>query len=200
MARTSRERNPRGSGSRLREEIIDSGIRLIDESDDAAVLTLRGVARAAGIAAPSVYPHFADLQAVTEAVLERSFSQLETTVAAAMSAEKEPAAGLFAGCSAYVQFGWDHRSRYRLMFSASGFAPNAVNTYTLIEQAIIRCVDADLSESTDPHADTFLVWASMHGIAMLERPSRTDYLRLGPIDRQAAVHTLVRRLARLSHE
>ena len=53
-----RARNPRGSGDRLREEIVEAGIRLVDETGDSAALTLRGVARAAGIAAPSIYQHF----------------------------------------------------------------------------------------------------------------------------------------------
>ena len=86
----ARGRNPRGTGARLRDEIIDAGITLIDDTNDAAALTLRGIARAAGIAAPSIYRHFPDLQAVTDAVLERSFTQLETLVAAAMQAAQTP--------------------------------------------------------------------------------------------------------------
>lgn len=198
MAGTSRERNPRGSGSRLRDEIVESAIRLIDSSDGTPVLTLRGVARSVGVAAPSIYSHFADVQAVTDAVLERSFSELESSVGAAMASASEPVARLLAGAGAYVQFGWDHPTRYRLMFSAPGFAPNAVNTFTLVEHAIAQCVEARVSESSDVHADTVLLWAAMHGLATLEKPNRSDYLRLGPIDRTAAIHALVRRLTRVT--
>lgn len=197
MATRARGRNPRGSGTRLREEIIDAGVALIDERNDAGALTLRGIARAAGIAAPSIYPHFSDLQAVTDAVIERSFAALETLVASAMAAAADPVAALLGGCRAYVEFGWEHRARYRLMFAGAGYAPNAVNTFTRIEGAITECVRRGRSVSTDPHQDTFLLWVAMHGIATLDKPDRSDYLRLGPIDRLAAARTLVCRLARL---
>lgn len=197
MTADTRHRNPRGSGARLRDQIVEAGITLIDDTNDAAALTLRGVARAAGIAAPSIYPHFAGPQAVTDAVLERSFTELEALVAAAMQAAPDPAAALLAGCGAYVRFGWDHRARYRLMFADSGFAPNAVNTFTLIENTIAECVRHGRSTSTDPHGDTFLLWVALHGIATLQKPARPDYLRLGPLDRPAAVQVLVRRLAGL---
>lgn len=197
MPESTRARNPRGAGTRLRDEIVDSGIGLIDQTNDPGSLTLRGIARAVGISAPSIYPHFADLQAVTEAVLERSFSQLESAVAAAIASQQAPRESLLAAASAYVQFGWDHRARYRLMFAGSGFARNAVNTYVLVENALIRCVETGASSSTDPHQDTFLVWVAMHGIATLEKPERSEYLRLGPLDRPTAVRALVQRLAQL---
>jgi AcrR family transcriptional regulator len=195
---SNRERNRRGDGSRLRDEIIDAGIALIDETNDSAALTLRGVARAAGISAPSIYPHFADLAAVKTAVLDRSFEQLRSAIHDAIAQRPEPEVGLLAACHAYVQFGWDHRARYRLMFAADGFAPNAVETFAIVEAAIARCVETGVSVSIDPHADTFLVWVSLHGIATLEKPARADYQQLGPLDRPAFVVTLVRRLAGLS--
>ena len=207
MTTTSRARNPRGSGARLREEILDGAIALIDEGDDAATgLSLRAIARYTGISAPSIYPHFPDLQAVVEAVLERCFAQLESEVRAAMdgigggdgSDEQAPVSALLAGCSAYVRYGWEHAARYRLMFAASGFAPNAVETFALVEDAIAGCVEHGSSTSTDPHGDAFLVWVALHGITTLEKPSRADYLRLGALDRPAAIHTLVRRLAKLA--
>jgi AcrR family transcriptional regulator len=198
MPAQPRERNPRGTGSRLREEIIASSIALIDQTNDPASLTLRGIARAAAISAPSIYPHFADIQAVTEAVLERSFTELEAGVEAAIGAAATPADALLAAASAYVQFGWEHPARYRLMFAGRGFAPNAVNTYRLVEDTLVRCVATGGSASADPHQDTFLVWVALHGIATLEKPQRSDFLRLGPVDRPAAIPLLVSRLAQLA--
>src|SRR5665213_1402919 len=192
-----RARNSRGSGDRLREEIVAAGVRLVDETGDPAALTLRGVARAARITAPSIYKHFADLAAVTDAVLAASFVELHATLVAAIArAESEPEA-LLGGCTAYVRFAWQHRSRYCLMFAAEGFSTDAVASYREIETALQRCLDAGCSASVDPHADTFLLWVAMHGIATLNRPARSDYLRLGPIDPPAVVLELVRRLARL---
>ena len=53
----ARQRNPRGQGERLRDDIIEAASRLL--ADPAAPpLTLRAVAREVGVAATSVYLHF----------------------------------------------------------------------------------------------------------------------------------------------
>jgi AcrR family transcriptional regulator len=195
---STHSRNARGSGVNLRASIIASGIILIDETADASRLTLRGIARQAGISAPSIYAHFADIDAVVDAVLAESFDQLLSTVRAAMDAEPDPVASLIAAAQAYVAFGWQHRARYRLMFAASGFAPDAVATFALVEAAITRCVDAERSSSTDPHADAFLVWVGVHGMATLEKPDRETLRRLGPLDRPVLLTDMVTRLARIS--
>jgi AcrR family transcriptional regulator len=197
MTTSERARNPRGEGSRLREEILDAAIRLIDETEDPSTLTLRGISRQAGISAPSIYPHFRDLATLTEQLLARSFDELDATVAHAASAAPDPAGALLAAGAAYVAFAWQHKARYRLMFSAGGYAPNAVTTFALVEDCIRACANAGLSDSTDPRLDAWMLWAGLHGAATLEKPARTDYLRLGTLDRPAMLKTIIGRLARL---
>jgi AcrR family transcriptional regulator len=198
METSARARNPRGSGMRLHDEIIDAAIALIDETGDPAALTLRGIARRASITAPSIYSHFPDLAAVAAAVLARSFDELRAAVQAAIAAGGDPAAALVAAGRAYVHFAWSHPARYRLMFDAAGYAPDAVATFALVREAIEACAGAGVSASDDAHADTWLLWAALHGVATLEKPARSDYLRLGPLDRPALLETLIRRIARLT--
>jgi AcrR family transcriptional regulator len=197
MTTPTRPRNPRGEGGRLREEILGAAVGLVDETDDATMLTLRGIARRAGVSAPSIYPHFPDLASLTEQLLARSFDELHATVADAASAEPDPDRALLAAGGAYVTFGWEHKARYRLMFSANGYAPNAVETFALVEDCIRACADAGLSDSTDPRLDAWMLWAGLHGVATLEKPTRTDYLRLGTLDRPAMLIAIIQRLARL---
>ena len=175
-----------------------AAIDLIDESGDSSRLSLRAIARHAGISAPSIYAHFADLPAVIDAVLAASFDQLLAAVREAIDSNPEPVTALTAAARAYVDFGWEHRARYRLMFAGTGFAPDAVATFALVEQAIRRCVDGGLSSSTDPHADAFLVWVGVHGMATLEKPDRDDLRRLGPLDRPRLLDDMVRSLAKVA--
>jgi hypothetical protein len=119
-------------------------------------------------------------------------------VQAARDGQDDPALALVAAGLAYVRFGWEHPARYRLMFAAGGYAPAAVATFTLVREAIANCVRAGASASEDPHVDTWLLWAALHGVATLEKAARSDYLRLGPLDRPAMLETLIRRIARLS--
>jgi len=200
MTEPTRIRNARGSGERLREEILRAAIALLDETNDPNVLTLRGIARRAGISAPSIYPHFDNLPTLVDAVLESSFHELAESVRTAMTEQRAPAAKLLAAGRSYVQFGWEHKARYRLMFAESGYAENAVETFSLVSAAIRACVDAGVSVSADPHADTWTIWAALHGVATLEKPARTDYLRLGTLNRLDMLETIIRRLALLSED
>ncbi|MFD9698218.1 TetR family transcriptional regulator [Lentzea sp. NPDC059081] len=56
-----RRPNRKGEGGLLRAEIERAAMELLDELGSPEALTLRGVARAAGITGPAIYPHFAGL-------------------------------------------------------------------------------------------------------------------------------------------
>lgn len=49
--------NPRGQGPRLRQDILDAATALLGR-EPAVAVTLRAIARQAGVAAPSIYAHF----------------------------------------------------------------------------------------------------------------------------------------------
>src|SRR5947199_7637735 len=71
----TRQRNPRGQGERLRDDIIEAASRLL--ADPAAPpLTLRAVAREVGVAATSVYLHFDDIESLTLATVNHLFGEL----------------------------------------------------------------------------------------------------------------------------
>src|SRR5260370_19617934 len=109
-----RLRNVRGEGSRLREELISAASEMIGDAGDASQLTLRGVAKRVGIAAPSIYRHFPDVEHLKMAVVERSFTTFGNTRDRAKQHQTTPAHGLLAACRAYCQFALDHPGPYRL--------------------------------------------------------------------------------------
>ena len=74
MTRT-RQRNPRGQGERLRDDIIEAASALM-ANPAAPPLTLRAVAREAGVAATSVYLHFDSIESLVLAVADRRFGEL----------------------------------------------------------------------------------------------------------------------------
>src|SRR3984893_14334035 len=70
-----RTRNARGEGDRLRDEIIAAAIKVLSTIGAEDPFSLRAVAKEAKIAAPSVYIHFADRNALLQAVLENLFHE-----------------------------------------------------------------------------------------------------------------------------
>jgi AcrR family transcriptional regulator len=113
----ARQRNPRGEGERLREEIITAASELISETGDPDQLTLRGVAKKVGIAAPSIYRHFPDADHLKMAVVAASFATFSQARDEASRHITDPAQALLARCRAYCQFALDHPGPYRFMFS-----------------------------------------------------------------------------------
>src|SRR6266516_243989 len=111
-----RPRNRRGEGARLRADLIDAATALVTETGHGQQLSLRAVAKRVGIATTSVYPHFADVDQLKVAVVERGFTEFNQYRSAASQAINDPAAALLARCRAYGRFAVEHPGHYRLMF------------------------------------------------------------------------------------
>lgn len=121
MIRVGNARTPnrRGEGQRLRGDIVAAARRLLERSGNEDVLTLRAVAREAGIAAPSIYAHFPDREAVLDAVVAEAFDELEDSVRGAAEAEPDPGRRLMAVCRAYLAFAEAQPASYRVLFGRS---------------------------------------------------------------------------------
>ena len=188
-------------------------LALIERTGSAEAVTLRAVAREAGIAAPSIYAHFPDRDAVLMAVVVRIFEELTQAIEQGQtSAGQDPAGRLVAGCEAYVAFGLEHPARYGVLFSrqrpASPDYPKPVpiepdgrpvpgfgaGTFALLVQAIQDCVTAGVSASTDAAADATAVWVALHGTVSL----RTALPRFPWPDPAAFVRQLVLPLAHVT--
>src|SRR6516225_10780990 len=111
-----RQRNPRGQGERLRDDIIEAASRLL--ADPAAPpLSLRAVAREVGVAATSVYLHFDDIESLVRAVASRRFTDLIRAQDAARADLDDPCDRLRAACLMYCEFGLAHPGHYQVTFT-----------------------------------------------------------------------------------
>jgi AcrR family transcriptional regulator len=198
----TRQRNPRGEGSRLREEIVDAAARLVDAGGPERV-TLRGVAREAGISAPSIYDHFADRAEILWALKLRFLAELEVHIRAALDQHTDPVRRLDAGCEAYVNFSDRWPARYAYMFgyepaSAAGAPheppPAEGNPFETLVDGISDCVDAGRSSSADPRGDATAVWSALHGYAGLHSANPSFPWP----DREEMLQRIVRGLARIT--
>jgi AcrR family transcriptional regulator len=169
-----RTQNRRGEGRQLREEIVRAAARLIAENGGRDALTLRAVARAAGITAPSIYAHFADLDEVMKAVVEATFQALVTHLRRSVTDIEDPVARLRAACLGYVTFGLEQPNQYQVLFSAYPYR-SATKTDTTVDtmrgadafafllDGIRDCVAAGRSRSTEPALDATALWLALHG-------------------------------------
>jgi AcrR family transcriptional regulator len=178
---TARPRNARGEGDRLRDEIIDASIKVLAVLAPDEPFSLRAVAREAKIAAPSIYIHFANMNALLLAVLQKL---LQEQVAIRADAEEKAAlAGggawerLLARSMAAVAFGLKHPGHYKVLYE--GRVVPRLNNPRLEEfsrPAQVRAVElireipvakGARRVCDDPHRLALLLWSGLHGIISL---------------------------------
>jgi AcrR family transcriptional regulator len=173
----ARQRNPRGQGERLRDDIIEAASRLL--ADPAAPpLTLRAVARAVGVAATSVYLHFDSIETLLLATVNHLFAELikrqdELT-------ETDPVQRVLAGALVYCEFGLAAPGHYQLMFATPlplpEYTPEHFPGWSAFRQLIERVAAAIGTDPDDPRAffTAQLIWQQLHGIVSL-RISRSKF-------------------------
>lgn len=137
-----RARNRRGHGARLREEIVAAADRVVAASDDELSVSLRAIAREAGIAAPSIYDHFANKQEILQELLARDYGDLVRRIRSAVVAagpDSDGVASALAAASAFSRFAQDEPGRYRLMFE---FRQDPIQVEHLASHPVQGVVDA----------------------------------------------------------
>ena len=172
-----RTRSPQGSGQLLRDELVAAAGRILAVTGDEEGLSLRAVAREAGVAAPSIYLHFRDKQDLVRAVMEERFAALHGALTAALDAADGPADRVRAGCLAYCRFGLDQPGAYRVLFdNATTAFPGATvdelpgsATLRLLGRALAEAMAAGVVPPGDAVRLTGVVWAGLHGVVSLRR-------------------------------
>lgn len=180
-------------------EIIEATTRLIDDRTDP--LTLRAIAREAGIAGPSIYDHFAGVESIRTEVIRSCYDDLIDHIRQARHNLQDPVERLEATCLAYVGYGAEFPHRYALLFQAERDRDEklavgdrgAAALQTLVD-GIADCKTAGRSTSIDPYVDAIAVWSAIHGLTTL-RASRPHFSQLHS---KAMLRSIIHRLACIS--
>ena len=177
-----RRRAPRGSGEQLREDILDAATELLLETGHAKAVSIRSVAQRVGVTPPSIYLHFADKDALLDAVCARYFEKLDEEMqrVAGQSAQ-DPLSTidvLRAQGLAYVRFARKTPELYRI--AAMGESrPGSDVDVALNSSAFVHMrhsVEALMAEGIYPQGDAtslaLELWTVVHGLAalMISRP------------------------------
>jgi AcrR family transcriptional regulator len=191
-ATVRRRRAQRGSGAQLRAEIVTAAKALLEKSANSDAVSIRAVADAVGVTSPSIYLHFADKDALIQAVVADVFAELDAAMVAAGESVDEPLAQLRAYGIAYVKFAVAHPEHYRVA-TMERCVPGdghteldeivADSAFTHMMATVTACMDAGIFAPGDPLPVTLQLWAAAHGIAslMIAKP----YLPWGDVEAAA---------------
>jgi len=109
-----RRRAPRGSGDQLRDEILGAATDLLLETGDEKAVSIRSVSQRVGVTSPSIYLHFADKDALLDAVCARYFDKLDEEMQAVAGAYSSAIEMLRAQGMAYLRFALKTPVLYRI--------------------------------------------------------------------------------------
>lgn len=145
------------------------------ESKGPAGLSLREVARSAGVSHAAPYRHFRDRAALLQALAQRGFERLQRVLdRTADAARQNPEQQLVDACVACVRQAERYPELSRLMFG--GLMQQAENeagrdaaraAFGSLEKILQDGVAGGVFRQRDTQELALTVWAAMHGLAML---------------------------------
>ncbi|RZU45964.1 TetR family transcriptional regulator [Streptomyces sp. BK022] len=175
----------------LRAACLRAARELLEE-DGSAGLSLRAVARRAGVSATAPYRHYADRDALVSAVAAEGYRELAEHLAAAHPEPRTPDE-LASVAVAYVRFALDRPAMFRVMF-AEPCDPNSEERVaaTAAISEYVRGIVRAVFPGVDPDALSTTVWALVHGLAFLHLDGKLDSSAPEVVDAQvrAAVQAL----------
>jgi AcrR family transcriptional regulator len=153
----------------LRDRLVDVGVDLVAQ-EGAQALTLREIARRAGVSHGAPRRYFPTHLELLSAIARRGFAELaERTTAATGGGTAAPREQLTALGRVYLEFAVDSRGMYELMFRHDLLESGHLGLRDTSLPLFGRLVE--LVGRARPDADARLVagalWANLHGIAQL---------------------------------
>jgi AcrR family transcriptional regulator len=160
----------------LRETLLEQAVTTL-RTDGLQALSLRELARQAGVSHAAPRRHFADRQALLDALALHGFAQLGTELRAAVDgAGGEDLAGQMRSLArAYIDFASRDAVLLELMFGAKYgdrvelFEEAADAAFAPVHEMIARAQEAGLLPAGDPERIALSQLASIQGIASLHR-------------------------------
>ncbi|RUM29969.1 MAG: TetR/AcrR family transcriptional regulator [Alteromonas sp.] len=163
-----------------REKILDAASALFLKGGTNA-LSVRAIAKGAGMSTIGIYSHFKGKQGILDALYIEGFELIEREILA--SDGNTPAEKVINGCERILTFSEAHAAHYQLIFSSNlkGYTPcddsakvseKAFNTFTTLTTTLIK---KDLS-TDDKQNMAMQLWALSHGYITLSQHNISNRL------------------------
>lgn len=158
----------------LKNALIQAGIEILSKEGIQA-LSLRSVAKRAGVSHAAPYAHFADKQALIAAIAAEGYKKLYHRLSSAQQAEAEPLPRLTATAHAYLQFALDEPDHFRITFAGvveaeqnyPEYVEQSKQCFGLVVEVVAACQEKGLFAEKDTQLVAVSVWSCIHGFVQL---------------------------------
>ncbi len=183
----------------LRSALIASAVKHL-ESKPVETLSLRELARGAGVSLAAPYRHFKDKEALLAAISQEGFDLKRKYMEQAIKQSKGDVQKMFYGCgNAYFKMGMLHPQHFKLMVT-SNVCPSekypelmeaAAKTFALLTQVMKHCQEAALIGPGDPFHYALNFWAVVNGFTSLYAEGRLEWIGVTQQNAESALKTLL---------
>ena len=171
----------------LREALVDAAQCLISEVG-VANLSLRQVAKHAGVSQAAPYHHFPNKDALLAEVAFRGFTELTAGMRQAFEQNDDPRERILAIGRVYVAFGLANPAIYRLMFGAEHcpgedfpmLQETASETFGVLLLTIAAGQERGVFGGDEPLSVGLATWSAVHGLVSLLHSKFQGARRMGP--------------------
>lgn len=155
----------------LRRALVEAARRLL-EAEGPSALSLRAVAREAGVSPAAPYHHFKDKAELLDAVAQEGWDLLQVSMTRAKAAADGPQQLTALGI-AYVVFARDNPALYRVMYDAARdkeALPIEMDdgkdgsAYCMVRDTMVE-LGVDPASAIDLELATIAAWCAGHGLA-----------------------------------
>ena len=172
--------------SNLEELLLTRAAELI-ATDGLDALSLRELARRAGVSRAAPYHYFTDKAELVARVGALGFERLGERIAAATDPATDPVTRLRAGLGAYIDFAHAEPHFFQLMFSGAlerhqqgdsnlpFSSPAARAAFGTLVDGVRTAQAAGVLDATDPLLIVNVFWAWTHGVAVLSRDAHLKH-------------------------
>ena len=159
----------------LKNALIQAGVKILSK-EGISGLSLRKVAKQAGVSHAAPYAHFADKQALIAAISTEGYKQLYDRIEKVRQNHTgDPAYLLVETAWAYIDFGLNEPDRFKLMFSSvlekekeyPDFVHFSKKNFAQIVDVISACQEAGILRPGPTDLTAVSVWSAVHGLVML---------------------------------
>jgi AcrR family transcriptional regulator len=150
----------------LRTALVHAAMELLEEAGETD-LSLRAVARRAGVSPAAPYRHYADREALVSAVAAVGYRELAARLTMAHPAPSTPDQ-LASVAIAYVQFAIERPALFRIMFTEPCDRDNdeRIAATAAVSQYVRAIVERTFPQA-DAEALATAIWGLVHGLAFL---------------------------------
>jgi AcrR family transcriptional regulator len=167
----------------LKNALITAGIEILSQ-EGVNGLSLRKVARKAGVSHAAPYAHFADKQALVAAIATDGHRKIYEKILGVMEQYRDdPLRQLVETAWAYVEFGFEEPAHFRITFSGAvekerdypALVEMTAKNFGVLRALVACCQTAGLLNPGEPDLTAVCVWGLVHGFVSLVQEGQVSH-------------------------